>query len=387
VFTVDQVCQWIGGRVVNADGLPAAAISGVRVERPAPLARARANELAFFFSKTYQHELPTAKPGILVTGDPFVKPLEAARLPLWRESAVVSCADPYLAMAILSEKFAASGLSTVVHASADRVAEIAENFGKPQIHATAVVDPTAELAAGVEIGARAVVSEHVRIGAGSILYPGVFVGPGAQIGERCVLFPNVTVYEQVEIGHDVRIHAGSVLGADGFGYAPRTRTGSDGKPEVTAHQKIYHLGRVVVGDGVEIGALSCVDRGTIDDTRIGRGAKLDNHVHVGHNAEVAEGAIICGGVCLAGNASVGKWAYVAGMVGIINHVHVGDGAKVGAMSLLTKDVPPGTTVAGNPQREYNEHFRAQATLSRLARAGRSKRASEAQGKGPARSDD
>lgn len=371
MFTVEQISQWTGGKVVNAEVLGVAALSAIRVKRPAPLARSTTQDLAYFFAKAYQHELPTALPGVLITGEAFVKPLEAAGLPLWKASAVVACADPYLAMAILSERFAGSGLSTVVHAGSVLAAEMAEHFGKPQIHATAVVDATADLGAGVQVGARAIVAEHVRIGAGTVLYPGVYVGPHAQIGERCVVFPNVTLYERVELGNDVRIHAGSVLGSDGFGYAPRTRVGADGKTEIIGHQKIYHLGRVVVGDGVEIGALSCVDRGTIDDTRIGRGAKLDNQVHVGHNAEIGEGAIVCGGTCLAGNASIGNWAYVGGLVGITNHVHVGEGGKVAAMSLLTKDVAPGAVAAGSPQREYTEHFRAHAALSRLARAKRS----------------
>jgi UDP-3-O-[3-hydroxymyristoyl] glucosamine N-acyltransferase len=370
--------------VANGDALGVAAQSAICVERPAGLASSRERDLAYFFSKQYQSELPTARPGVLITGEAFVQPLAAAGLPLWRESAVVACPDPYLAMAVLSEKFASAGLSSVVHARADVAAEMAESLGRPVVHPTAVVDPTAELGAGVQIGARVVVSEHARVGAGSYLYPGVFVVPRARLGERCVLFPNVTVYEDVQMGSDVRVHAGSVLGADGFGYAPRFAAPvGGGKPEIVAHQKIYHLGRVVIGDSVEIGALSCVDRGTIEDTRIGRGAKIDNQVHIGHNAEVGEGAIICGAAALAGNASVGKWAYVGGMVGITNHVHVGDGAKIAAMSLLTKDVKPGETAAGNPQREYSEHFRAHAALSRLARgAGRGEKGPKAHAKKP-----
>ena len=158
----------------------------------------------------------------------------------------------------------------------------------------------------------------------------------------------------------VRIHAGSVIGADGFGYAPK-REGS----QVIGHVKIYHLGRVVIGDDVEIGANSCVDRSTFGETRIEKSAKLDNIVHIGHNALVEEGAVICGGTCLAGRASVGKFALVGGLTGIINDVHVGDGAQVAAMTLVSKDVLPGSTAVGNPQREYKQHFRAHAILNKL----------------------
>lgn len=347
--SLSEILSWTGGRLVNG-GLLGPSADTIRVERPAPLSASRANDLAFFFSKDYQHELATARPGILITGEPFVGPLEKAGLPFWGSSAVIACADPYSAMALLSEKFAQRN-STVAHRGPRKARTL---------HPTAVIHPGAELGEGVQVGAYCVVEEGARIGAGTYLYPGCFVGPRVKIGEDCVLFPRVSVYEFAEIGNRVRIHAGSVLGSDGFGYAPKR----EGK-QVVDHQKIFHLGRVIIGDDVEIGANSCVDRGTIADTIIGSKSKLDNLVHIGHNARLDEGSIICGGTCLAGNSSTGKFAYVGGLTGIANHVHVGDGAMVGAVSLITKDVPPGETALGNPQREYKEHFRVHAALNRL----------------------
>ncbi|CAM6054194.1 unnamed protein product [Sphagnum tenellum] len=180
------------------------------------------------------------------------------------------------------------------------------------------------------------------------------------MGDSTVLFPRVTLYESTRVGSRVRIHAGAVLGSDGFGYSPK-------KDEISkqplGHQKIYHLGCVHIEDDVEIGANSCIDRGTIGETRIGRYSKLDNLVHIGHNARLDEGAVICGGTCLAGNASVGRYAYVGGLSGIGNHVHVGDGAKVGALTMVTKDVANASSAVGNPQRDAKEHFRAHALLS------------------------
>lgn len=360
-FSVAQVSGWVQGRVANAE-LLGAELAKIRVERPASLGAAKASELAFFFSKIYASELPTANAGILITGEDFVQPLSMAGLPWWKSTAVIACRDPYLAMAILSEKFAEQ-LSTVAHAASAIAAEMAETGGKAQIHVSAVVDPTAELGAGVRIGAHVVVEAGARIGAGTVIYPGCFVGPGCTLGENCVLFPNVTLYEWVQLGNGVRIHASTVIGADGFGYAPRPG----------GHQKIHHLGRVVIGDDVEIGANSCVDRGTITDTRIERGAKIDNQVHLGHNSAVGEGSIICGAVALAGNASIGKFVYVGGMTGVSNHVHIGDGAKVGAMSLISKDVAPGAAAVGNPQRDHRDHFRAHAWLSLASRAERNKK--------------
>jgi UDP-3-O-[3-hydroxymyristoyl] glucosamine N-acyltransferase len=235
------------------------------------------------------------------------------------------------------------------------------------VHPTAVVDPTAQLGEGVVIGAYCVVERGRRIGAWSTLYPGCFVGPNCQIGESTVLFPKVTVYENTEIGNRVRIHSGAVLGSDGFGYAPHRQ----GKT-MMGHVKIYHLGQVVIEDDVEIGANGCVDRATFGQTRIGKGSKLDNLVHIGHNSTVGEGAIICGGTCLAGNVVLGRFVTIGGLTGITNHVHVQDGASVGAVSLVTKDVAPGGTAVGNPQRDYREHFKAHALLSRLLEERRKK---------------
>jgi UDP-3-O-[3-hydroxymyristoyl] glucosamine N-acyltransferase len=205
-----------------------------------------------------------------------------------------------------------------------------------------------------------VVDEGSKIGDGSVLYPGVVIGPRVTVGEDSVFFPGVVIYENCEIGNRVRIHGNSVIGADGFGYAPKkSAQGMEG------HQKIYHLGRVVVGDDVEIGASSTVDRSTLGDTVIEKHAKIDNQVQIGHNAHVGEGAIICGGSALAGRARLGRYAVVGGLTGVTNAVTVGDGASVAALSLVTRDVAPGSTAVGNPQREYAEHFRAHAALNRL----------------------
>ncbi|MBS1961091.1 MAG: UDP-3-O-(3-hydroxymyristoyl)glucosamine N-acyltransferase [Bdellovibrionales bacterium] len=353
-FTVAQILEWTSGRLANAEGL-GSSLARIAVTQPAPLAGSRESDCAFFFSKEYQSELLGAAPGVLITGEPFVAPLQASGLPLWKKTAVVACRDPYLAMAILSEKFARE-ISSVAHIPSD----LATRVGPAVVHPTAIVHPEARVADGVEVGANCVIEKGARIGRGTILYPRVYVGPNVEIGEACVFFPGVTLYEETKIANRVRIHAGSTIGADGFGYAPRI---VDGKP--TGHEKIYHLGRVVIADDVEIGANTMVDRATFGETSIGRGAKLDNHVHIGHNSTIREGAILCGGVCLAGGTVIGKFAYVGGMAGIGNKAALGDYAKIGAMSLVDKDVPEGGTSVGNPQRTHRDHFKAHAILNRL----------------------
>ncbi|MEO5971669.1 MAG: UDP-3-O-(3-hydroxymyristoyl)glucosamine N-acyltransferase [Bdellovibrionia bacterium] len=363
-FSTKDVIHCTGGRLSNLNDFESHSRDWEKiiVDRPASLGTSRPSELAFFFSRAFEHELGSANPGILITGDDFIAPLEGAGLPLWKTAAVIACRDPYLALAQLSELFAES-LSTVAHAPLLN----RESVQPSVIHPTASIAPSVELGSGVKIGPYCIIEDHVKVGDGVTLYPGCYVGPRCVIGDATVLFPRVTLYEGTLLGDRVRIHAGSVVGSDGFGYAPKLVDG-----QVRGHQKIYHLGRVVIENDVEIGANSCVDRGTFGETRIGKHSKLDNLVHIGHNSRLDEGAVICGGTCLAGNASVGKYAYVGGLTGIGNHVHVGDRAKVGALTMVTKDVVPGGTVVGNPQRDSKEHFRAHALLSKLLAERRSK---------------
>ena len=332
--------------------------SSVRVTRLAPLGKSQKSDLAFFFSKDYQAELVTADPAILLTGEPFVEPLLQSGLPLLKSSLLIACADPYWAMAILSAKFAEH------HSS---VAHLSQSVPQSKIHPSAVIAPSARLGVGVQIGPYCVVEEGAQIGDHSVLYPGCFIGPQVKIGKSCVLFPHVTLYEQTELGNQVRIHSGTVIGSDGFGYAPvKTDKG------VVAHQKIYHLGRVVIGDDVEIGSNSSIDRATLGETLIGSKVKIDNQVQIGHNCVVEEGAVICGSVGLAGGARVGRFAYIGGHSGLANQVYVKAGAKVAGMTGIYKDVPEGGVVAGNPQRDYQKHWQVQAMLNRLLTQRKSK---------------
>ena len=351
-LSLEKVLQRTGGRWVNpeASSRKLGTASQIQVSRPAPLSGSQAGDLAYFFSKEYKGELPLAQPTILITGEPFVGPLEKSGLALWTDTAIVACPDPYLAMGVLSEDFARAA-SSVAHL--DRPAET-------KIHPSAVIAADAKIGHQVKIGPYCVIESGAQIGDGSVLYAGCSVGPNVTVGQDCVLFPSVVLYENVQIGNRVRIHASSVVGADGFGYAARKSPAG-----MSGHQKIFHLGVVVIEDDVEIGAMTTIDRSTLGETRIGRFVKIDNQVQVGHNVVIGEGSILCAGVGLAGRASVGRYALLGGFVGVANAVHVGDGASVAAMTGVSSDVPPRGAVAGNPQREYSEHFRAHALLNRL----------------------
>ncbi len=355
-FSSTEILDWLAaggdstrGRVVNGEAF-SGSVEALRVVAMAPLVRARPGDLCFFFSKEYQSELAGAAPGILVTGDPFVGPLEKSALPIWKASLIISCRDPYLAMARLSALFAGRSVGPSTHREA------------PVIHPSAVVDASAQVGRGVRIGPHCVVEAGARIGAGTLLHSGCVIAEGVTVGEDCEFFPHVTLYPGTRVGSFVRIHASTVVGSDGFGYAPRRAEG-----QVVGHEKIHHLGGVRIGNHVEIGANSCVDRGTLGDTVIEDHVKADNLVQIAHNAVAREGAVLCGCSGLAGGSVLGRYAYLGGQACVVNKAVVGDGAMVGAASLITKDVPPGANVAGSPQRPLREHLKVNAYLNRVVR--------------------
>jgi UDP-3-O-[3-hydroxymyristoyl] glucosamine N-acyltransferase len=208
----------------------------------------------------------------------------------------------------------------------------------------------------VSIGPYVVIGRGVQIGAGTRLAAHVSLGDGVMVGDDAVLGPGVVCYAGTRIGHRVVLKAGAVIGGDGFGYL------SDGK----GHSRIPHLGGCVLEDDVEVGSNTCIDRGSIDDTVIGRGTKLDNLVQVGHNVQIGERCLIMAGVGIAGSTRVGNDAILAGHVGVTDHLVIGDRARIAAKSAIFGDVPPGASFSGHPARPHRQFLRAQAAMYRLA---------------------
>jgi UDP-3-O-[3-hydroxymyristoyl] glucosamine N-acyltransferase len=225
----------------------------------------------------------------------------------------------------------------------------------PGVHPTAVVSPAAVVAEGASIGAHCVVEAGAHIGARAVLMPGCFVGVRAAIGEDTLLYPRVTVREECLIGTRCILHPGVVIGADGFGFAF----------DAGRYHKVPQVGNVIVGDDVEIGANTTIDRATTDSTRIGDGTKIDNLVQIGHNVVTGKHCIIVAQVGISGSTRLEDFVTIGGQAGIIGHVVLGRGAQVGAQGGVTKSVRENAKVFGTPAVPLGVFKRLNAYLMRL----------------------
>lgn len=246
------------------------------------------------------------------------------------------------------------------------------------IHPSALIGPLVELGDGVNIATGAVIGEGASIGAGSRIEAGAVVGPYVRIGQNCHIYPRVTVYRGATLGDRVVVHAGAVLGADGFGYVRDGKTG--------AYTQFPQQGTLVIEDDVEIGANSTIDRGALEVTRIRRGTKIDNLVHIGHNCDIGEDVIVVALTGISGSCTVGRGAVIAGQVGIGDHAHVGPGVILGGQAgvlsgkTITNEilgVKPGTVLWGTPARPLAQVLREIAVLTRLAKRRRRDSAKDA----------
>ncbi|MBI4383151.1 MAG: UDP-3-O-(3-hydroxymyristoyl)glucosamine N-acyltransferase [Nitrospinae bacterium] len=224
------------------------------------------------------------------------------------------------------------------------------------------VDPRAALGENVKLGKNVVVSAFVSLGSGvtigdeTVLYPGAVVGDGCGVGNHCVLHPNVVLYPGTVVGNHVVLHAGAVIGADGFGYTP---------DEQGRHFKIIQIGRVEIGDHVEVGANTCIDRANLGVTSIGEGTKIDNLAQIGHNCSVGPHSIIVSQAGIAGSCALGHHVVVGGQVGIADHVTVGDNASLMSQTGIFRDVESGAIYGGSPGVPHREYGKQTALIQRL----------------------
>ncbi len=240
-------------------------------------------------------------------------------------------------------------------------AQIVEHFRpqraqkKPRISEQAIIDPSAQIADGVDIHPLAVIGEDVVIGLGSVIHSGVQIMPGCVLGEDVTLFPNAVLYEDTRIGARSIVHAGAVLGAYGFGYRQQ-----DGKHELSAQ-----LGFVELGADVEIGACVTIDRGTYGPTVVGEGTKIDNLVQIAHNCQLGKHNLICSQVGIAGSTTTGDHVVMAGQVGVRDHVHIGTGAVLCSKAGIPNDVGDGEVMLGAPAAPLRQQKLQMAAISKL----------------------
>lgn len=322
VLTASAIAEAVGGRLIGD--------SSARVTGVAPLDRAGSSDLSFLASRKYAPMFATSNAGVVL-----VSP-ELSETP-GRCAARVIVERPQEALLTLLPRF-------------HRVRN-----AEPGVHATAVIGRGVTLGDGVSVGPYAVIGDDASLGEWTIVGAHAVVGQGVTIGARSQLYPAVTVYAGTRIGERVTVHAGARLGSDGFGYVQR-----DGR-----HLKIPHVGRCIIEDDVEIGANTTIDRGSIDDTVIGAGTKIDNLVQIGHNVRVGKVCLIMAQVGIAGSVRVEDGAMLLGQVGVSGHHTIGQGAQLAAQAGVFGDIPAGETWSGYPARPHKEALRAQAALFKL----------------------
>ena len=306
----------------------------IEVKGPAALAEAEPDDISYFGHPRYQRELEQTRAAALVVPNG----LSVSR----RDLALLRCSDPNAAFERLLSVF-------------DRL----PRRPAPGIHATACVAASARIGREVSIGAYCVVGEEAEIGDRVALHSHVVVARRARIGEDSELRSHVVLYDGVTIGARCQIHAGAVLGGDGFGFDPLL-----GKSGIEGWKKAPHAGSVIVEDDVEIGANTTIDRGRFSATRIGRGAKLDNLVHIAHNVQVGEHALFTAQVGIAGSSRIGRGVIIAGQSGVGPQLEIGDGARVGPKSAVLSDLPGRGDYMGYWARPKAEWMRELALLKR-----------------------
>lgn len=264
-------------------------------------------------------------------------------------------------------RFAMSGLSQMM--------DLGQGYGTG-IHSSAVVDPSARLGEGVRVGPLAVIGAGAQIGAGSVIGPQVQIGWDARIGADAVLHAGVRIGARVTIGARFIAQPGAVVGADGFSFVTpepsgvekaRETLGGEGTDSAQSWARIHSLGAVTIGDDVELGANSCVDRGTVRDTQVGNGCKFDNLVQVGHNVVIGNDSLICAQVGIAGSTVIGNNVVLGGQSGVSDNLHIGDRAILGGASVVLSNVPEGRVMLGYPAMKMDSHIESYKGLRRLPR--------------------
>ncbi len=319
ITTLGKLAARVGGKV---HGLEDEVVAGIAI--PSESAK---DVICVIWSQKELDKVPDES--LIVAPEEFFSPSRKG----------IEIKDPRVALAKL--------LSMVIHSPVS-------GFG---IHPSAVVSESAKVDPSVLIGPNCIVAENAVIASGAVLEGNVYIGREVQVGTNSFIEPGAVIYHETVIGKKTVIHANSVIGVDGFGFIPS----SDGAEPI----KIPQVGRVIIGNNVEIGACCTVDRGTLGDTIIRDGVKTDDHVHIGHNSDIGRGCLLVAQTGIAGSSVLEDSVIMAARSGTADHVRVGKGAQVAAMGGAIKDVPPGAVVSGFPARDHRKNYRTLAMIQKL----------------------
>lgn len=321
-FTAEQIANVIGGRVEgNKDA---------KVHTFAKIEEGTEGAISFLSNPKYTHYLYNTKSSIVIVNEDLELEKDV-------DATLIRVKNAYESIAKLLQIYEASKPK------------------KTGVAPQAYIAPSAKLGNNCYVGPFAYVGEGAEIGDGCQIYPHAVIGDNVKVGTNCIFYPNTTIYQGCKIGNNVTIHAGSVIGADGFGFAP----GADG------YDKIPQIGIVVIEDNVEIGANTCVDRSTMGATVIHKGVKLDNLVQVAHNVEIGENTVMSAQVGIAGSTKVGSWCMFGGQVGLAGHITIGDKTFLGAQSGVPGSLKGGEELIGTPPMNPRAYFKSQAIFRRL----------------------
>ena len=321
-----MIAGFLGGSV---EGNKEAAVGSV-----AKIEEAKAGDLVFLSNPKYEEHIYRTEATVAIVGRDF-----RAQQALPEGLTLVRVDNAYQAFASLLDLY------------------VANKPKKQGISPLAFIHPTATVGEGVYVGEYAVIGEGATVGEGTEVWPQVYVGDRVRVGQGAKLYPGVKIYEDCVVGDQVTVHGGTVIGGDGFGFAP-TEDGS--------FQKIPQIGNVVIEADVEIGSNCTIDRATMGSTRICRGAKLDNLIQVAHNVVIGENTVMAAQVGIAGSTKVGRNVMMGGQVGVVGHIAIADGVKIGSQSGVSNNIPtPGVTVFGSPAYPGLEGHRIQASVKQL----------------------
>lgn len=323
-FPAAQIALLINGKTEGDPNVSVASFGKIE--------EAKEGELSFLANPKYEEFIYSTKASVIIINEDFVlkQPVNAT---------LIRVKDAYSAFATLLTKYQ----------------EIAQQQ-LTGIQEPSYISKTATYGQNVFIGAFAYLGEKVKVGNNTKIFPNAYLGNNVSVGDNCVIHPGVKIYHDCKIGNNVIIHGGTIIGSDGFGFAPQ----ADG-----SFIKVPQIGNVVIEDNVEIGSNTTIDRATIGSTLIKAGAKLDNLIQIAHNVEIGNSTVIAAQTGISGSTKIGNRVMIGGQAGVVGHIQIGDGAKVNAQSGVSKSIEPGKAVTGSPAYDYTSALRSQAAARKL----------------------